>query len=395
MLEIEERDPMVIFKYGLRAPDTRRQYPRRFQYFLNFLRLPGAIEEQAKQFITKARENPMWAQENLISFIQFQKDRVTRGEICNSTITNYYKATNLFCIMNDLILNWKKISRGLPVGRRAANDRAPNKDEIHKLIGYPDRRIKPIIFTMISSAIRIGAWDYLRWKDVVPQCNNKGEIVAAKLVVYAGESEEYYCFVTPEAYTSLKEWMDFRSSYGEKITGESWVMRDIWQTTNINYGARLGLATCPRKLKSSGIKRLLERAIWEQGLRHPLRNGMKRHEWKTAHGFRKFYKTHAEQVMKPINVEITMGHNIGVSASYYRPREHEVLEDYLKAANLLTIEAQSAILKKQVEDLAIKNQNNEYVIAAKLQEKDDALVTLSDQVMKLMAEVQELKNRRS
>ena len=77
----------------------------------------------------------------------------------------------------------------------------------------------------------------------------------------AGESEEFLCFVTPEAYTSLKEWMDFRSSYGEKITGESWVMPDIWQTTNINYGARLGLATCPRKLKSSGIKRLLERAI--------------------------------------------------------------------------------------------------------------------------------------
>jgi hypothetical protein len=33
--------------------------------------------------------------------------------------------------------------------------------------------------------------------------------------------------------------------------------------------------------------------------------------------------------MKPINVELTMGHNIGVSASYYKPQEHEVLEDYL------------------------------------------------------------------
>ncbi len=29
----------------------------------------------------------------------------------------------------------------------------------------------------------------------------------------------------------------------------------------------MGLATCPRKLKRSGIKRLLERALWEQGLR--------------------------------------------------------------------------------------------------------------------------------
>ena len=74
--------------------------------------------------------------------------------------------------------------------------------------------------------------------------------------------------------------MDFRANYGEIITQESWLMRDIWQTTNIDYGAKLGLATCPKKLKSSGIKRLLERALWEQGVRHTLQKGSKRHEWK-------------------------------------------------------------------------------------------------------------------
>ena len=41
--------------------------------------------------------------------------------------------------------------------------------------------------------------------------------------------------------------------------------------------------------------------------------------------------------MKPINVEIMMGHSIGISASYYRPLEREILEDYLKAVPLLTI----------------------------------------------------------
>jgi hypothetical protein len=135
----------------------------------------------------------------------------------------------------------------------------------------------------------------------------------------------------------LKEWLDFRASYGEKITGESWVMRDLWQTTNVNSGFRSGLATVPRKLKSSGIKRLIERALWEQGLRHKLLPNQKRHEWKAAHGFRKFYKTRSEQVMKPINVEITMGHNIGISQSYYKPTERDVLEDYLKAIPLLTL----------------------------------------------------------
>ncbi|HKG29769.1 MAG TPA: hypothetical protein VKA91_00740 [Nitrososphaeraceae archaeon] len=84
-------------------------------------------------------------------------------------------------------------------------------------------------------------------------------------------------------------------------------MRDIWQTTNMNYGAKFGLATSPQKLASSAIKRLIERATWEQGLRQPLKNGQRRHKWKAAHGFRKFYKTRSEQVMKSINVEITMG----------------------------------------------------------------------------------------
>jgi hypothetical protein len=44
--------------------------------------------------------------------------------------------------MNDLSLSWKKISRGLPIGRRAANDRAPTIEEIQKLV---ENIILPII----------------------------------------------------------------------------------------------------------------------------------------------------------------------------------------------------------------------------------------------------------
>ena len=54
------------------------------------------------------------------------------------------------------------------------------------------------------------------------------------MVIYAGESEEYYCLITPEAYLSLREWMDFRQSSGEEITGESWLMKELWQTTKVN-----------------------------------------------------------------------------------------------------------------------------------------------------------------
>jgi len=42
------------------------------------------------------------------------------------------------------------------------DDRSPTVEEIHKIIEYPDRGVKPIIFTMASYEIRVGAWDYLR-----------------------------------------------------------------------------------------------------------------------------------------------------------------------------------------------------------------------------------------
>jgi hypothetical protein len=58
---------------------------------------------------------------------------------------------------------------------------------------------------MISSGIRVGAWDYLRWKHIIPIKNDEdGSIIAAKIIVYAGEIDQHYSFVTREAYQSLK-----------------------------------------------------------------------------------------------------------------------------------------------------------------------------------------------
>jgi hypothetical protein len=130
--------------------------------------------------------------------------------------------------MNDITtINWKRLLRALPrVKSYSSNDRAPTLEEIRKLVEYPDRRIKPIVYAMASGAFRLGAWDYLRWNHVTPIITKKdnekgGELVAAKVLVYAGEPEEYYTFLTPEAYNVLKDWMDFRALHGENITGES------------------------------------------------------------------------------------------------------------------------------------------------------------------------------
>ena len=129
--------------------------------------------------------------------------------------------------MADIPIQWKKITRGLPRGKKYADDRIPTLDEIKKLVEYPDRRIKAIVYTMASSGIRIGSWDYLQWCHIRPVEKN-GEIIAAKMIVYAGEDEEYFTFISSEAWQELKKWMDYRQGSGEIISDSSWVMRDLW-----------------------------------------------------------------------------------------------------------------------------------------------------------------------
>lgn len=71
----------------------------------------------------------------LIKFFEFQKERARRKEIEYSTISNYYKALKLFVEMNfdNPVVNWKRISKGIPSDRKSANDRAPTREELKKL----------------------------------------------------------------------------------------------------------------------------------------------------------------------------------------------------------------------------------------------------------------------
>jgi hypothetical protein len=63
-----------------------------------------------------------------------------------------------------------------------------------------------------------------------------------------------------------------------------------------------------------------------------------------------------------------MGHSLGLSNSYMKPSEHELLEDYLKAVPALTIGEDLTTIKKQQEILEQKGQKQEEEIE-KLKQK--------------------------
>jgi integrase len=320
----------------MKAPMTRDRYKTRVAKFFDFIGIDEGktLEEKARTFADRGKDDINWAFSNILKFIHFQKERVDRKEITAATVRNYVKSIKLFCEMADIPIPWKKITRGLPRGKKYADDRIPTLEEIRKLVEYPDRRIKAIVYTMASSGIRLGAWNYLQWGHIRPIERND-EIISAKIIVYAGEDEEYFTFISPEAWQSLEDWMTYRRTSGETIKDESWVMRDLWDT-RVAQGR--GLVTVPKKLSSLGVKRLMERAIWAQGLRKKLEPGKKRHPYQGSHSMRKWFKTRCEIAgMKPINIEKLMGHSVGISDSYYRATENEMLEDYLLAVNHLAI----------------------------------------------------------
>jgi integrase len=385
VIDIDEyQDPYSMFLFAMRSPKTREKCTGRLRMFFDFagiLSEETTMIERSKAFCDRAKSKNGWAFSCIVQYLQTLKERVEAKEITAGTMKNRYQAVKLFCDMADIPIPWKKISRGIPKVRKFADDRAPTIEEIRKIVEYPDRRIKAIVCVMASSGIRVGAWDYLKFKDIIPIYRN-GMVVAAKLIVYAGESDEHFTFLSPEAYQDIEKWKEYRIHAGEPVTSGSWVMRNIWNTKK---GYTRGLVSAPVKLQSEGVKRLIDDALWTQGLRKRLDPGKKRHEFQTDHGFRKWFKTRCElSGMKPINIEILMGHSTGISDSYYRATEAELLEDYLKAIDFLTISNENKLIleNQQVKRHNLQIEMDKDQIYSKLKELEPLLAlkkTLEEQ----------------
>jgi integrase len=335
-----EGESIRLFREAVRSEETWEKYERLFWRFSNWVKL------SPDQFLAKAAD-AKWTEAKLIEYIALQKERARRKEISEGTVLNFKKPIKLFLDMNDVNISWKRVNRVLPSARRYAVDRAPTVEELRSLVRYPDIRVEVIALTMLSSGIRVGAWDWLRVGNIFP-VNRDGNIITAKIVVYEGEPEEYVTFVTPEAYEAIQRYLQFRELHGEKITPSSPLMRDLFRTVDMKTRCK-GDVNRVVRLKHSGVKHLIDRALWRTGIRTEKK---RRHEFAVDHGFRKFFKTRTEQVMKPINVEWVMNHATGISDSYYRPTENELLEDYLKAVPLLTI---SEVEEVRRENLHLKS----------------------------------------
>jgi len=316
--------------------------------FLDFANIDGSdLKESCNRFAEMAKKNSTWCEELVYRYLSYLKEqyeeekKISAGTIKNRKVV----VKNLLEILK-IAFDWKLVSRGLPKPERYSNDTIPTVAQIRKICEYGDRRIKPIVYSMCSGGIRVGAWDHLQWKNIVPIKRNC-KIIAALMEVYACTDSQYPTLITKECYDSLLDWMNFRKESGEKINGESWLMRHYWDTKE---GFTHGKISKSVKLSKDGVKGLLDSALRRQGLRKNLANGKKRHEFTLNHSFRKWRETQLILAgLKQQDINILMGHeNTGMVDNYYRPwaNGEQKIDDYLvneflKATDYLSIEEEN------------------------------------------------------
>lgn len=269
--------------------------------------------------LDKLSHDPKVAQENLIDFIIECKAK----KMSYSAIHNYVSAVKSYYQINDIILNIKKISRFMPEQRKVRKDRAYTHEEISKMLKEADLRGQALILILASSGCRIGAIPNLKLHNL----DNY------KLIIYENDKEEYYTFVSPECKSAIDSYLDMRSRYGEKLTDNSPLVREEFNTRQIMGKAKF--------MKREGLRSILDLAGKKAGVRTK--------EVVLAHGFRKFFT--GQLINSNVKTEARLmleGHSIGITDHYWRPTEQEIYTEYEKALDNLTINEENR-LKRKVE----------------------------------------------
>ncbi|NAL78048.1 tyrosine-type recombinase/integrase [Nitrososphaera sp. AFS] len=258
----------------------------------------------------------------------------TRGELSVNSIKFYLNGVKSFLEFNEIPLPWKKIAKLYP-DDVTNSYRSYTKEEIKKLLSVADPRDRCIILLMASSGIRVGAIETLKIKSVKRLDNEIGIVT-----VYPESKDSVYtALVTPEFLASLDEYIKYRKSQGEKITTESWLIRD-------KFAMFSGKTNRPIPLSSKSINKQMRFLIRRAGLSFE--------ELQPDHSFRKFFNTALMNSDVAYTFkELLMGHSVNLDNVYYdknnEKSQQKILLEYMKAVDALTINDEYRLKKKIVE----------------------------------------------
>jgi len=281
--------------------------------------------------------------ESLLKLPQEELSNLIIKYLVSQKISSQYKVVIMAtikhaCEMNDVILNWKKLKKFIKSEKTDneinGKDRGYTHEEIQKILEFSDQRLKTAFLVLASTGIRIGALQSIGIGDLERIDN------LYKITVYRGDREEYFTFTTPECAREIDSYLEFRERRGEKITQDSYLLVKKFGLTTEVKG---------QPFKGRALWAILEDCISSNsGLREIDHiNPFKRKQIPIFHGFRKFFtKQLVDSKLNPEIREMLLGHKIGLTSVYYRPTQEDMLNEYVKAVDLLTINEENRLKLK-------------------------------------------------
>lgn len=286
-------------------------------------------------------------------------------QVAPVTINTYLAPIMLLYAMNDITLNKRKINKYLPESQRQYADRAYSREEIAQLLNFCNERERALILLLASTGMRIGAVPDLQ----IQHLRKISDYGIYQITVYAGWiNDEHYCFTTPEATKAIEAYLEYRQRYGEKINPDSPLIREQFDVND------LGDVRSPKKMDRRILADLIRNKLHRSGIFEISKMiegqtfGKKRNSIARCHGFRKFVNTtmiHAK--VNDTARNMMLGHSTGLDKAYYKPKSSDLLDEYIKAVDMLTINEENR-LRKRVQELTIKTDKLEI-----LQQQIDAL----------------------
>jgi integrase len=258
------------FINSIRSEATRKYYQFYFEKYRKFT-LGNVIDD--RQII----EN------QIIDFLLSLKHR----GLAYKSVKCYLCAITHFYIMNDIVLNRKKITKFINTDeRKKSKNAAYTSEQIHKLLDICDERTKAIILLYASTGMRLAALPALKIGDL-KFLQDQG---LYQITVYGGYKEEYITFCTPECARLIFSYLTYRVRSGETILNQDApLIREQFDASD-SFSAKN-----PKHVSLKTIIKILRQKVIHAGLRevdHVAKGGSKmRKGIPLIHGFRKFFNT--------------------------------------------------------------------------------------------------------
>ena len=297
----------VIFEETIKSKYTALNYRVQLKAFMKFLQI-----ERQEQLLSYSAADLQYKLEDYLFDL-----RKTSNP---NSIPSKFVGIRHFCVMNDININWIKLQKMYPARQKTPSLRAYTSAEVKQMLEKEKNpRNRAIIHFIAATGARIGIFDYdLQMKHLKKM---PGGCVA--VLLYAGEIEEYHCFLTPQAAKSLHAYHNLLKKRGVNFTDNT----PLFMTSNKNH-TPLGI---------NGARSVIARAV-QKGKVNRNKQGI-HYDVQVNHGFRKRFNT-ILKMNNRVNYNIAeklLGHKNGLDGVYFTPTLKELFAEYKKVVRKLEI----------------------------------------------------------